>query len=121
MYALHRDLLALRREDPVFAAQAENGLDGAVLGASAFVLRFFGGGEGRWDRLVVVNLGRDLPLRVAPEPLLAPPEGSRWRLIWSSEEPLYGGGGTPPVETEEEGWRLPGESAMVFAAESSEA
>src|SRR5688500_14912167 len=42
MSALHRDLLRLRREDPAFRAQRHGGLDGAVLGPEAFVLRFFG-------------------------------------------------------------------------------
>jgi maltooligosyltrehalose trehalohydrolase len=42
IYALHRDLIKLRREDPVFRAQRYRGLDGAVLGPDAFVLRFFG-------------------------------------------------------------------------------
>ena len=85
MYALHRDLLRLRREDPVFRAQRRGGLDGAVLAPEAFVLRFFGtAGD---DRLLVVNLGRDLLSSPAPEPLLAPPEGMVWEMLWSSEDP----------------------------------
>ncbi|MGH9887673.1 MAG: malto-oligosyltrehalose trehalohydrolase, partial [bacterium] len=36
--ALHRDLLALRRKDPVLRAQRRRGLDGAVIGESAFVI-----------------------------------------------------------------------------------
>ncbi len=40
-YDLHRDLLRLRREDSAFAAQRPRGVDGAVLGPAAFVLRFF--------------------------------------------------------------------------------
>ena len=32
LVALHRDLLELRRSDPVLAAQAADGLDGSVLG-----------------------------------------------------------------------------------------
>jgi maltooligosyltrehalose trehalohydrolase len=109
--ALHVDLLRLRREDAVFRAQRPRGVDGAVLGERAFVLRFFG--EGGEDRLLLVNLGGDLHLDVAPEPLLAPPEGKQWEVQWSSEEPRYGGGGTPPVETED-GWNLPGEAAVVM-------
>src|SRR3569833_1401863 len=42
-YALHCDLLKLRREDPVFRNPQPGGVDGAVLGAEAFVLRFFDG------------------------------------------------------------------------------
>src|SRR5258707_1219949 len=108
-YALHRDLMRLRREDAVFAAQGA--VDGAVLGTEAFVLRFFGpAGD---DRLLLVNLGRDLHLDAAPEPLLASAAGARWQLLWSSEDPRYGGGGTAAIETHE-GWRLPGHAAVAL-------
>jgi maltooligosyltrehalose trehalohydrolase len=111
--ALHRHLLRLRREDPVFSRQERGGVDGAVLGPEAFVLRFFGvGGD---DRLLFVNLGRDLNRRSIPDPLVAPPEGRAWRLLWSSEHPDYGGAGTPDPETRER-WRIPGHAAVVLAA-----
>jgi maltooligosyltrehalose trehalohydrolase len=112
IYCLHRDLLTLRREDAVFRAQRSDWLHGAVLGPEAFVLRFFGGDEG--DRLLLVNFGRDLKLAEVPEPLLAPPEESRWELLWSSEAPWYGGGGTPSLETGEY-WLVPGHAAVVLA------
>jgi maltooligosyltrehalose trehalohydrolase len=111
-YALHRDLLRLRTEDPAFRAQRT--VDGAVLGAEAFVLRFFA--RDGADRLLVVNLGRDLHLQPAPEPLLAPPQGQRWETLWSSEHPRYGGAGTPPLETSE-GWRIPGHAAVALLPE----
>jgi maltooligosyltrehalose trehalohydrolase len=110
-YALHRDLLKLRREDPVFRAQRPGGVDGAVLGPEAFVLRFFG--DGGDDRLLLVNLGIDLHLDPAPEPLLAPPEGRAWGVLWASEDPRYGGHGVAPPETEEN-WRVPGHAAVVL-------
>ncbi|MET0743481.1 MAG: malto-oligosyltrehalose trehalohydrolase, partial [Microvirga sp.] len=110
--ALHRDLLALRRGDPVFAAQAKGGLDGAVLDREAFALRFFGAAGD--DRLLLVNLGRDLKRPSLAEPLLAPPEGRSWTMVWSSEDIRYGGVGTPPVETAQ-GWDLPGHAAVVLA------
>jgi maltooligosyltrehalose trehalohydrolase len=110
-YRLHRDLLKLRRDDPVFRAPRPQGVDGAVLGAHAFVLRFFGtDGD---DRLLLVNLGGDLHLLPAPEPLLAPPEGCTWTLFWSSEDPAYGGHGTAAFDTEGN-WRIPGEAAVVL-------
>ncbi|HET7729848.1 MAG TPA: malto-oligosyltrehalose trehalohydrolase [Usitatibacter sp.] len=114
-YRMHRDLLRLRREDPTFRAQRPGGVDGAVLGDEAFVLRFFG--DGADDRLLLVNLGRDLQLHPSPEPLLGPPRGQRWTLRWSSDDPRYGGCGTPPVEGDE-GWRLPGHAAIVMAPEA---
>jgi maltooligosyltrehalose trehalohydrolase len=111
---LHRDLLRLRFEDPVFRFQRTDWLHGAVIGPHAFILRFLGGVHG--DRLVVVNLGQDLDLSPAPEPLLAPPLSCRWRLIWSSEDAAYGGSGYSPVRGRER-WKLCAESTMVLVAE----
>jgi len=115
--ALHRDLLLLRRRDPTFrAGQRRGAIDGAVLGPEALVIRWFdpyGLGD---DRLLLVNLGVELRLSVAAEPLLAPPSADRrWRALWSSEEPRYGGQGTAEPETEELNWRLAGHAAVVMA------
>jgi maltooligosyltrehalose trehalohydrolase len=110
-YDLHRDLLKLRREDPLFRSQRKGGLDGAVLGTDSLVLRFFG--EVGDDRILLVNFGVDLHLDPAPEPLLAPPEGMRWKVLWSSEDPRYGGCGTPELDTEEN-WLIPGHAAVVL-------
>jgi maltooligosyltrehalose trehalohydrolase len=111
--ALHRDLLRLRRDDPGFRRQVPGAVDGAVLGPEALVLRWFGpGGD---DRLLLVNLGTELRLEVAAEPLLAPPMGKRWEAVWSSEDPRYGGGGMPPPESEDYNWRLKGHSAVAMA------
>jgi maltooligosyltrehalose trehalohydrolase len=82
-----------------------------VLGPDAFVVRFFAA-DGN-DRLLVMNLGRDLHFDPAPEPLLAPPENLRWKILWSSEAPCYGGSGTPPLEMEGT-WYIPGEAAVVL-------
>jgi maltooligosyltrehalose trehalohydrolase len=111
IYTMHRDLLRLRREDPVFRVQRPRGVDGAVLGAEGFVLRYFS--DQGDDRLLVVNLGRDLHLDPAPEPLLAPPEEKEWAIFWSSEDLRYDGGGTAPLETDN-GWRIPGRAAVVL-------
>jgi maltooligosyltrehalose trehalohydrolase len=101
-----------------------------VLTDDALVLRWFGG-DGQ-DRLLIVNVGRTLHLDPAPEPLLAPPRGRRWRTLWSSESPTYGGLGTPVVDAPEasrsprdrpdvhwlaENWRVPGACAVVLAPE----
>jgi maltooligosyltrehalose trehalohydrolase len=88
-------------------------VDGAVLAPEAFVLRFFG--EDGNDRLLLVNLGRDLELRAQPEPLLAPAEGAKWKQLWSSEHPRYGGFGTP--ELGEGSWKISGHSAVVLATD----
>jgi maltooligosyltrehalose trehalohydrolase len=111
IYRMHGDLLNLRHHDPVLRAQRPRGLDGAVLGPEAFVLRFFD--EGGADRLLLVNLGADLALNPAPEPLLAPPEDMLWRILWSSDDIAYGGAGVAPVETRRN-WRIPGQAAVLL-------
>ncbi len=111
LYEMHRDLLRLRREDPVLRQQRPGAVDGAVISPQAFVLRYFGGKAG--DRLMVVNLGVDLNLDPAPEPLLAPPDEEGWTVLWSSERPAYGGCGTAPIETEQNWW-VPGRSTIVL-------
>lgn len=108
VWRLHADLLRRRRETPAIAAPLR--VDGAVLGERAFALRLFAA-EG--DRLLLVNLGADVALEPAPEPLLAAPEGRQWELEWSSEDPRYGGGGMAPLETTAN-WYLPGESAALM-------
>ena len=127
IYALHRDLLKLRRDDAVFTRPRGRGLDGAVLGREAFLLRFFAKdiGDARsssfqenGDRLLIVNLGIDLNLHPAPEPLLAPPCGGKWRTVFSTESICYGGSGSPPVEDDEGDWRLPGHAAVVLTPEN---
>ena len=110
---LHRDLIALRRRDPTLsAARAGGAVDGAVLADRAFCLRF--AGEAGDDRLLVINLGRDLELCVMPEPLLAPPAGHDWALLWSSEDPAYGGSGAQHPRADST-WTLPGRAALLLA------
>jgi maltooligosyltrehalose trehalohydrolase len=112
IYQLHRDLLKLRRQDPVFRAQRRRGIDGAVLTANAFVVRYFE--EQAGDRLLLLNLGPSLCLDPAPEPLLAAPAGTSWGLLWSSQDVRYGGCGTPAVENEDGCWNIPGEATVVL-------
>jgi maltooligosyltrehalose trehalohydrolase len=111
-YALHRDLLHLRRKDPVIAQQDREAIDGAVIGPAAFVLRY--AGHDGDDRLLLINLGSDLLYQPAPEPLLAPSTGQRWSFVWSSDAPRYGGPGVIEPLTEK-GWSLFSESATLYA------
>jgi maltooligosyltrehalose trehalohydrolase len=115
VYRLHRDLLRLRRTDRSLGAGARR-VDGAVLGGDSFVLRFFGAApDGTADRLLLLNLGRELQFAPAPEPLLAPPAHHRWLQLWSSEDACYGGLGHPPPETHDGQWQVPGQCAVVLA------
>ena len=124
-YSLHRDLIRLRRNDPVFSRPRRGGMEGAVLAPEAFALRFFGSDEKTafydtsLQRLVLVNMGGDLLLTPLPEPLLAAPENCRWKLIWSSEDPCYGGAGMPALK--EGNWKIPAHSTVVLVPEADHA
>jgi maltooligosyltrehalose trehalohydrolase len=112
-YRLHKDLIRLRKEDSRFQRQIPGGVDGAVLGEKSFLLRYFG--EQDDDRLLMVNFGGQQPLIPCPEPLLAPPLGFEWEVIWSSDDSRYGGPGiTKPFA--DEGWSLPAESTIALRA-----
>ncbi|HKW48531.1 MAG TPA: malto-oligosyltrehalose trehalohydrolase [Gemmatimonadaceae bacterium] len=124
--ALVRDLVRLRRMDETLRRQGVNdpenhdsgllarALDGSVLGERAFVLRLFG--ERReLDRLIAVNLGQRLQAEPLADPLIAAPNRMVWRTMWSSEDPVYGGCGTPPLDSDEGAWILPAESTVLLA------
>jgi maltooligosyltrehalose trehalohydrolase len=108
---LHTDLLKLRRDDPVIRGSSPWSIDGAVLGGSCFVLRYLTPTQD--DRLIVVNLGTGLDVPHLPEPLVAPPKGHRWHMKWSSELPVYGGGGAYPPDRFG-AWHVPGESTQLL-------
>jgi maltooligosyltrehalose trehalohydrolase len=114
-YRFHRDLLAVRRSDPVLAQAGLQRPEGAVLGPGALLLRYINAEHG--DRLVVINLDCDLDLIPAREPLMAPPWDARWRLAWSSEAPEYGGQGTADIDTDN-AWTIPGGCALLFTPEA---
>ncbi|HXI29583.1 MAG TPA: malto-oligosyltrehalose trehalohydrolase [Vicinamibacterales bacterium] len=112
VYALHVDLLRLRREESAFSGQRPGSVDGAVLTPAAFALRFFTP-DHLDDRVVVINFGPDLTRTSFAEPLLAPPAGQDWVVRWSSEDPKYGGNGTPDTWPDG-GWQMAAESALVL-------
>jgi maltooligosyltrehalose trehalohydrolase len=117
VYALHLDLLRLRREDPVLRQHDAARIHGATLGPDAFLLRFLPEDpEVVSTRLLIVNFGPDLRRESISQPLIAPPNRTRWNILWSSEDSRYGGTGTPPLETPK-GWQIPGETAVVLHPE----
>jgi maltooligosyltrehalose trehalohydrolase len=118
LYQFHQDLLRIRRDDPLIARQDHTRLDGAVLGPEAFVVRFFGDSH-ETDRLLVVNLGRDFEYKPAPEPLLAPRPGETWDLLWSSDDPHYGGPGVVSP-SQPDGWHLLGASATLLTGRKND-
>jgi maltooligosyltrehalose trehalohydrolase len=110
---LYRDLLRLRRDDEIFSQQRADWMHGAVLGPEAFALRFLGPEKN--DRLVVVNLGKDLLGQTIAEPLLAPPAQRVWEMLWNSEAPAYGGCGAAPVDDMNR-WYIYSHSAVILKA-----
>src|SRR5204863_3237765 len=91
-------LIRLRREH-LFNRKGFRSFDGAVLSATAFVLRSFAINAAAAasvvddDRLLVINLGTELCLTSVPEPLLAPARSAGWETVWSSEDTAYGAAG----------------------------
>ncbi len=105
IYAFHKDLIRLRTSDPVFRAMSSVKIDGAVLDDRTFIVRYFADGN---DRVLIVNLDKDLHLKSIPEPLLAPPKGCQWQVQFSSSP-----GACPPNQDGE--WHIPAESAILLS------
>jgi maltooligosyltrehalose trehalohydrolase len=114
MRMLHRDLILLRRTESAFKEAAHRRrVDGSILSAHAFLLRFFAE-DSAGDRLLLLNFGADVPVASVPDPLFAPPAGCEWSLTWSSEWSRYGGTGQRPIDLMSR-FLLSADSALVFA------
>jgi maltooligosyltrehalose trehalohydrolase len=107
---LHHDLLALRREDRLFAYADRATMHGAVIGPEAFLLRWLSP-DGN-DRLLIINLGREFHWSSLSEPLMAPPVGCEWRLRFSSNHPRYGGSGVAAISMVN--LTIPGHTAVLL-------
>lgn len=116
-WLLHRDLLGLRARDEVIHLQGRTGLETAALNDDIFVVRWFSPLND--DRLLIVNLGADRFPDVAAEPLLAPPPGGTWEMLWSSDDVTYGGSGKRMPETPA-GWSFPAEAAVLLSNKGDE-
>lgn len=112
IYQIHKELLQLRKTDSVISGHDYSHVDGAAISATVFVIRFFSIAPNN-NRLLIINLGRDVLLSPVPEPLLAPHENYDWKLFWSSELPQYGGHGACEMSTDEN-WLMPGFSAALL-------
>lgn len=107
---LYKDLIRLKRTDPVFSQSQKLKIDGAVINQDAFIIRYFSKKHG--DRLIIINFGPDFFFHPSPEPLLAPELGKKFKLLWSSEALCYGGDGTPPIDSLH--CKILGHSALVL-------
>lgn len=113
---LHRDLLRLRRADPVLSRLGTSDvvIESCTPCDTILLIRYR---SALGERLIVVNLGRD-KLSPMNDALFAPAPGHRWRTLWSSEEPRYSGGGAIPF-TDQAEWLLIGNSAVILEMVSS--
>lgn len=110
LYELHKELINLRKTDPIFKKVNKIPIEGAVLGPDTFIIRYFGEEQG--DRLLVVNFGQDNQFSPAPQPLLVAGDQLKWELLFSSEWMKFGGQGMPVPQFEP--WEIPGHSAYVL-------
>jgi len=109
----HKDLIQLRKRDPVFHHLKEAKIEGSVLTDDVFLLRYF---SPYGERLLLVNFGVDYLIEPASDPLLAPSLDRVWTIRWSSEFPEYGGSGFRQV-TPKGSWTITGCSACLLYLE----
>lgn len=107
---LFKDLIHLKRNDPVLSQTKSLKIDGAVIGPDAFIIRYFSKDHG--DRILILNFGPDFFFNPAPEPLLAAELNREFKILWSSESLSYGGEGTPPIQIPS--WKILGHSALLL-------
>jgi maltooligosyltrehalose trehalohydrolase len=109
---LHRDLLKLRRSDPVLArlGTRDVAVESAAPTNGLVLIRYI---SQAGHRLLIVNLSHDV-LSSMNDALFAPPPTHRWQPMWTSEHPDYGGGVPGFVETGR--WPIRGGSATILAA-----
>jgi maltooligosyltrehalose trehalohydrolase len=108
--ALYRNLLALRREDPVLAVQDRATTLATAVSPSVVTVHRWGGAG---HRLLLANFGGETD--VALEDVLAPHAArDGWRLRWQSNARGYGGDGAEPPVTDGT-VRVPSVTAALLA------
>ncbi len=112
-FHLHKDLIEMRKKDPVFSQLNACKIDGIPLTVDFFLIRYF---SRYGERLILINLGVDFTIFPASEPLLAPPTEHEWKSMWSSELPKYGGFGYQKIP-DKGNWKITGHSATVLYPE----
>jgi maltooligosyltrehalose trehalohydrolase len=113
--ALYRELLRLRREDPVLSAADRTRVRSAALGAQALAVHLWQGDE---HRVLIANFGAATSLSVEATPILRDLGDRRLRLVLSTANRRFAGsGGRVSVR----GWarsarvQVPARSAAIFA------
>jgi maltooligosyltrehalose trehalohydrolase len=110
---LHRDLLRLRREDPVLGlvGTADVRIESSAPTDALLLVRYLADSA---HRLLVVNFADEHRARMN-DPLLAPLPGTRWQQRWSSEQLRYGGSGAPSIP-DTVPWVIPAASASLLVS-----
>lgn len=116
IFSLHQDLIALRKKTALINSPRRDQFDAAVLSDRELVLRWFA--DDGADLLLLFSLGADRDLTPCSEPLLAPPRGSRWKFVLSSEDARFGGRGVISIPDGAGAWRLQGRCATLLQAHS---
>jgi maltooligosyltrehalose trehalohydrolase len=114
---LHGDLLVRRRSDAVLAEVGTTAVKVASsTPAEGVVLVRYSSAAG--ERLVLVNLEREVRLRMN-DPLLAPPPTQTWDVAWCSEGAEYGGTGFRRL-VEDGRWLLQAHCAWLLTGRAGE-
>lgn len=90
IYALYRELLRLRREDPVLAIADRAHVRAEALGAQALAVHRWQGDE---HRVLIANFGAATSLALGETPVLRDVPEGRWRLLLSTANRRIGGSG----------------------------
>jgi len=108
---LHGELLKLRRSDSVLSELGTGAIRiaGSAPAESVVLIRY---SSEVGERIVLVNLEREILLRMN-DPLLAAPRDHWWDVVWCSEHTDYGGAGVRTL-TEDGRWRLQAHCAWLM-------
>ena len=116
IYALYRELIALRLADPVLKVSDRQLTSPEPLGVSAIAVR-------RWlgtnHRLLIANFGAETSVRVGDVLGLEDVQHGEWTLLLSTSEERFGGPGYPAIITESGPKRVievPARTAAIFAS-----
>lgn len=86
VYRCYRDLLQIRRTDPVLSILDRRNLWAAALDEHVLAIHRWRDGD---HRLLLANFGEGVPLPLSPQPSLPAIPAAAWQLLWSSAAPAY--------------------------------
>ncbi len=114
-YDLYRELLRLRRTDPVLVERDRTRTKADAIGAQVVTVARWVGDE---YRLLVANFGPSTGIPLADHPTLAALPGEKWRLLLTTSERRFRGGNDRCGLTgqgERRRLEMPARTAAVFA------